>query len=133
MTSPVLPTAPESPAANANGTVSPSDIPITTSRTLSLAVKCRSMCGVCGMKSSCFLNCRMCLRVCATGGFEDGQLDLVDGLHAMLAHRHLQLRPLHPLFTQVRDDEVSILELPRAPPGRKDGDDVSCGSLRLAR
>jgi len=45
----VLLTAPESPAARANGTVSPSDIPITTSRTLSPAVKCRSMCGVCGM------------------------------------------------------------------------------------
>jgi len=49
---PVLPTAPESPAASANGMVSPSDIPIATSRTLSLAVKCRSMCGVCGMTSS---------------------------------------------------------------------------------
>jgi len=37
-------TAPESPAANANGTVSPSDIPITTSRTTALPRKCRSMC-----------------------------------------------------------------------------------------
>ncbi len=32
-------TAPVSPAASANGTVRPSDMPITTSRTVSLAVK----------------------------------------------------------------------------------------------
>src|ERR1700733_10317964 len=45
----LLSIAPESPAANAKGKVSPSDIPITTSRTTSPAVKCRSMCGVCGI------------------------------------------------------------------------------------
>src|SRR5208337_3075394 len=33
---------PDSPAASANGTVNPSDMPITTSRTASLAVKWRS-------------------------------------------------------------------------------------------
>ena len=42
---------PESPAASAKGTVSPSDIPITTSRTASPAVKCFSMWGVCGIIS----------------------------------------------------------------------------------
>src|SRR5438093_13279375 len=42
-------TAPESPAAKAKGTVSPSDIPMTMSRTVSPAVKCFSMWGVCGM------------------------------------------------------------------------------------
>jgi hypothetical protein len=36
-------TAPESPAARAKGTVRPSDIPMTTSRTVSEAVKCFSM------------------------------------------------------------------------------------------
>src|SRR5512140_3790365 len=42
--------APERPAARAKGTVSPSDIPMTTSRTASVAVKCRSTCGwLCGM------------------------------------------------------------------------------------
>ena len=43
--------APVNPAANANGTVRPSAIPMTVSRTTSLDVKCRSMWGVCGMKS----------------------------------------------------------------------------------
>src|SRR5208282_5010951 len=36
---------PDSPAARANGTVNPSDMPITTSRTASLAVKWRSVWG----------------------------------------------------------------------------------------
>src|SRR2546427_6360507 len=44
--------APDKPAANANGTVSPSAIPITMSLTVSEPVKCRSMCGVCGMRVS---------------------------------------------------------------------------------
>ena len=44
----VLATAAERPAASANGTVRPSAIPITTSRTLSEEVKCFSMCGVAG-------------------------------------------------------------------------------------
>src|SRR3954453_21467146 len=41
--------APERPAASANGTVRPSAIPITTSRTNSLAVKWRSMWAVSGV------------------------------------------------------------------------------------
>src|ERR1700720_4313921 len=41
--------APDNPAANANGTVNPSAIPITISRTNSDAVKCFSTCGVCGI------------------------------------------------------------------------------------
>ena len=36
-------TAPDSPAARANGTVKPSDMPMTMSRTVSDAVKCFSM------------------------------------------------------------------------------------------
>jgi hypothetical protein len=40
--------APVSPAASANGTVSPSDIPITMSRTAAVAVKCFSTCSVTG-------------------------------------------------------------------------------------
>src|SRR2546426_7605899 len=40
---------PVNPAASANGTVKPSDMPMTTSRTTSPAVKWRSICGVCGM------------------------------------------------------------------------------------
>src|SRR5437867_1935244 len=44
--------APVSPAARAKGTVRPSDIPITTSRTTSLAVKWRSIWGVCGIRIS---------------------------------------------------------------------------------
>src|SRR6516164_8933197 len=47
----LLSTAPEMPAARAKGTVRPSDMPITTSRTTSPAVKWRSMWGVCGMIS----------------------------------------------------------------------------------
>src|SRR5207245_8865178 len=43
-------TAPKSPAARANGTVSPSDMPITTSRTKLPAVKCFSTCGARGIK-----------------------------------------------------------------------------------
>ena len=39
---PVDATAPVIPAASANGTVSPSAIPMTTSRTVSVAVKCCS-------------------------------------------------------------------------------------------
>src|SRR5438045_1951909 len=42
-------TAPERPAARAKGTVSPSAIPMTTSRTNSPAVKCFSTCGVVGI------------------------------------------------------------------------------------
>src|SRR5690348_12556811 len=104
MTSPVLPTAPESPAASANGTVSPSDIPITTSRTLSLAVKCRSRCGVCGMTSSVLPELPEMLSGAhhrgrlrndndtdRAIGFEYGQPDLLSGPDAMLAHCHLQL------------------------------------------
>src|SRR2546423_3031496 len=45
----VAPTAPDKPAARAKGTVKPSDMPITMSRTVSEAVKCFSTCGVCGM------------------------------------------------------------------------------------
>src|SRR5450432_3277025 len=45
----VVMSAPDNPAASANGTVSPSAIPITTSRTNSEAVKCVSTCGVCGI------------------------------------------------------------------------------------
>src|ERR1700722_8405175 len=41
--------APDNPAASAKGTVRPSAIPITMSRTNSDAVKCDSTCGVCGM------------------------------------------------------------------------------------
>src|SRR5579864_2134563 len=41
--------APVIPAASANGTVSPSDIPMTTSRTDSGAVKWCSVCGVAGI------------------------------------------------------------------------------------
>src|SRR6185436_8195407 len=44
-----LPRPPVSPAASAKGTVKPSDMPMTTSRTTSPAVKWRSICGVCGM------------------------------------------------------------------------------------
>src|SRR3954452_20356939 len=40
----VFATAPESPAASANGSVNPSDIPITTSRTKFPEVKCCSLC-----------------------------------------------------------------------------------------
>src|SRR5215510_15339618 len=50
MTTRVESTAPESPAASATGTVSPSDIPMTMSRILSEAVKCFSTCCVCGMR-----------------------------------------------------------------------------------
>src|SRR5919197_3493300 len=44
--------APEIPAARAKGTVRPSDMPITMSRTTALAVKWCSTCGVSGMASS---------------------------------------------------------------------------------
>jgi len=46
---PVEATAPVSPAASAKGTVNPSDIPMTMSLTTSLAVKCLSIWGVCGI------------------------------------------------------------------------------------
>src|SRR5512146_2335146 len=49
---------PDSPAASAKGTVSPSDIPITMSLTASEPVKCFSMCGVCGILLSIF-NCTL--------------------------------------------------------------------------
>src|SRR5579862_1054456 len=45
----VVVSAPDSPAASAKGTVRPSAIPITMSRTNSEAVKCDSTCGVCGI------------------------------------------------------------------------------------
>src|SRR5262245_3088572 len=51
----VASTAPDNPAARAKGTVRPSDMPITMSRTVSEAVKCLSTCGVCGMATSCLL------------------------------------------------------------------------------
>src|ERR1043166_3410857 len=46
-------TAPESPAASATGTVRPSAMPMTTSRTISLAVKWLSMCRVSGIRALC--------------------------------------------------------------------------------
>src|ERR1700685_3730973 len=58
----LLSTAPERPAASAKGTVSPSDIPITTSRTTSPAVKCRSMCGVCGIVFQVWMFAYICQR-----------------------------------------------------------------------
>src|SRR5271170_6241111 len=45
----VVVSAPDNPAASANGTVRPSAIPMTMSRTNSDAVKCDSTCGVCGI------------------------------------------------------------------------------------
>ncbi len=45
----VLDTAAESPAASANGTVRPSAMPITTSRTVSVAMKCFSTWGTVGI------------------------------------------------------------------------------------
>jgi FrmR/RcnR family transcriptional regulator, repressor of frmRAB operon len=51
----VASTAPDKPAARAKGTVRPSDMPITMSRTVSEAVKCFSTCGVCGIETSCLL------------------------------------------------------------------------------
>src|SRR5277367_1057579 len=45
----VVVSAPDNPAANAKGTVRPSAIPMTTSRTKSEAVKCDSTCSVCGI------------------------------------------------------------------------------------
>src|SRR5438105_13264023 len=50
--------APDKPAASAKGTVSPSDIPITMSLTISEPVKCRSMWGVFGMKVSPTASCK---------------------------------------------------------------------------
>src|SRR5690348_17799836 len=44
-------TAAVMPAASAKGTVRPSAIPMTTSRTLALAVKCDSTCSLVGMDS----------------------------------------------------------------------------------
>src|SRR5262245_12014330 len=52
MMMPVASTAPDKPAARAKGTVKPSDMPITMSRTVSEAVKCFSACGVCGIGRS---------------------------------------------------------------------------------
>src|ERR1700690_657735 len=40
----------ERPAAKANGTVNPSDMPMTMSRTVAEAVKCFSICGVVGIR-----------------------------------------------------------------------------------
>src|SRR5579884_796714 len=48
MTIKLLPTAPDRPAASANGTVNPSDMPMTISRTTALPVKCVSTCVVRG-------------------------------------------------------------------------------------
>ncbi len=45
-------TAPESPAASANGTVRPSDMPMTMFRTVREPVKCCSVWGVVGRVSS---------------------------------------------------------------------------------
>src|SRR5580658_8773580 len=45
----VVVSAPDNPAASAKGTVRPSAIPMTMSRTNSEAVKCDSTCGVCGI------------------------------------------------------------------------------------
>src|SRR5512146_2352633 len=44
--------APERPAASAKGTVRPSDMPMTMSRTSALPVKCRSTCSVVGIRQS---------------------------------------------------------------------------------
>src|ERR1700740_2198163 len=49
---PVDATAPVNPAASAKGTVNPSDIPITMSRTAAVAVKCFSTCSTDGILDS---------------------------------------------------------------------------------
>ena len=52
MTTRVESTAPDSPAAKAKGTVRPSAIPMTMSRTVAEDVKCFSTCCVCGIRQS---------------------------------------------------------------------------------
>jgi hypothetical protein len=49
----VLLTAADSPAASAKGTVKPSAMPMTASRTVAEPVKCFSICGVAGIASPC--------------------------------------------------------------------------------
>src|SRR5580765_2089566 len=64
-------TAPDSPAASANGTVRPSDIPMTTSRTVSPAVKCRSTCGVCGIAGRPCLSSDVVLNIVGGSSLHD--------------------------------------------------------------
>src|SRR5437867_3084029 len=75
-------TAPLNPAASANGTVSPSAMPMTTSRTIALAVKCRSTCGVCGIRSGPFLYGALDVR---------HQLRDVEWLHVHFENRNGQI------------------------------------------
>src|ERR1043165_7553774 len=92
-------TAPLSPAASANGTVSPSDIPMTTSRTISLAVKWRSVCRVSGMCALC--RARRCLHVLdqtihLEGLLMDLEYRIVDGAERLaLRHRRGDDRARH--------------------------------------
>src|SRR5512144_74180 len=53
-------TAPDKPAANANGTVSPSAIPMTMSRIVFEARKCRSICGGWGIGCATRVRCDKC-------------------------------------------------------------------------
>jgi hypothetical protein len=48
----VVSTVPDRPAASAKGTVSPSDMPMTRSRTVAEPVKWCSLCGIYGMRVS---------------------------------------------------------------------------------
>src|SRR5712692_1290027 len=87
-------TAPESPAARAKGTVSPSDMPITTSRTKLPAVKCFSICVVrlialsLRMRFQIFLRAASHILFAAVGELSRGFLERnPDGTPDLDAHR----------------------------------------------
>src|ERR1700690_787764 len=82
-------TAPESPAANAKGTVRPSDMPMTTSRTKLPAVKCFSTCPLRTIAS----NLRVSFQV-SLGTADHLPFALVGKLPSRLFQRHPE-SPLH--------------------------------------
>src|SRR5438093_13439540 len=63
----VVSTAPDKPAASANGTVRPSAMPMTMSRTVAVPVKWRSMWGICGIRVSDRYRGQSCLTQADTG------------------------------------------------------------------
>src|SRR4051812_46639351 len=123
-TIPLDATAPLRPAASANGTVRPSDMPMTTSRTVSLAVKWRSVCGVRGMaRALCRVPASGCVELRDVSHVRDELLhverlavDHVDrilqiAIEVMLGDGRGQDGPVQELrlmLAHVREDRVAV-------------------------
>jgi hypothetical protein len=103
-------TAAESPAASANGTVKPSAIPITTSRTDADPVKCFSTCGIVGMPFPSWLDRSPC-DASKFKGYADDPSSLgepVIGLDGLAASSIALRKPSGPATAGIRRSSTPV-------------------------